>query len=842
MRRIAYIILIMFLLTGLTAISMNAEETASSEGMLSNMALRLSSSSTLSSIMYMSENSLTSTSNSTNSLSSALKKDNYLMLQNADLGLGKLKLKLGFQDIGEDFDGSDSLRSSNAIANDALNQIQKEKGIKRMNFSGEMPTSGLSFLFNQIDDANDYIRNWMLGYKVGGLGFTYTSSDVGNDFDRFTDLKESNRAQLANQIGTKRTQYAVQYGAGPTNSALSSLCMSQIDSENGVLTQNSGDINVGSVKVHAYVRDADPTFDQFKAMNNDDRTQLALNARRQFDPSVQSSSVTGTDKSKVTSETGLDRANYSVEVATGQVSTWLSYLGLNSTNGDLSRGAVTMKGKNFGLYFNHHDIDSKFTKLSSLQPVEVSNFGNEYGMSRSGAGGTFKLGFGELALNTVNIKDNDGASISKQSLGFKNTALKVNINHQNIDPDFDRISDLSTIDKADMVDDDSGYRWSDYSVNFQATKVLNIDSYVYDSVNHTTGDSRNQNRLSLKYAADGNSTYMMDVINVDYGNGDFVNTQSLGMSKKVTGNLAVVTKIARITRDSDDTTTAGTLGFDWSVGKKLTVSANISNANSGINDLQKNRKVALNGLIAKQFLFFKNITVGTGMNTTSLKGSQTACDNAFKMQTGVIGNGTFMIDNSDKINRNTGLYNNSRIIKYESDADKKKPLHVKMLRQNVVTSTTTSVDKRSYSAELLLSKSSSFTYKDQLADTNSAGTISTIAENAYQINHKLSEKLNITADYTTQINATTNKWAHIMGMGFAGKLSNNTDVEVYYGICHIADADGANSGVYKIKYNRKLDDNHYISFSTQRKSDCDATIDVDEGRTIARLDFKTIFH
>jgi hypothetical protein len=516
---------------------------------------------------------------------------------------------------------------------------------------------------------------------------------------------------------------------------------------------------------------------------------------------------------------------------------------LDSTKGDLSRGAMTMKGKQFNLYLNHHDIDKKFRKLSSIQPIEVSNFGNEYGMSRSGAGGTLKLGFGELALDGVNIKDNDGASISKQSLDFKSAALKVHANHQDIDSDFDRISDLSTVDKADMVDGDSGYRWSDYSINFQATKALNIDSYIYDSVNHTSGVNRNQNRLSLKYAPGGGKySYMMDIIDVDYGNGDFVNTRSLGLSKKVTGNMAMVTKIAHIARDSNDNNIAGTLGFDWTISKNLTVSADVSNVGSGVNDLKKDRRMALNGLLAKRFLFLNNVTVGTGMNTTNLKGSQTACDNAFKLQTGVIGNGTFMIDNSDKVNRNTGLYNNSRIIKYESDADKKKPLHVKMLRQNVITSKTTSVDKRSYSADLRISNSTSFTYKDQLAATDSSGTITTVAENIYKINHRLSDRLNITADYTTQINNTTNKWAHVMGMGFSGKLSNKADIEMYYGICRVMDADGASTGVFKIKYNHKLDENHYISLSTQKKSDYDTTIDTDEGRTVARLDFKTIFH
>ncbi|MCE5314523.1 MAG: hypothetical protein ABFD49_08590 [Armatimonadota bacterium] len=815
-----------------------------------NATTKFGSSTSLTSMIYMSSpqtsNRLAITSSTKSSSTTATKvKNDRMIVQSADMGLGKVKVQVGYQDIGEDFAGFNSMRDSKVTEDATLKQLEKEAGIKRMSMAAAVPTgdaAGLNFSFGRItDEDNNYIVSQAFGYNTGLYKFDFSTREVGADFDRFDDLRESDRLQFENEAGMRRAQYALKMGAGKSGIS-DNLNMTQISDGDSTLTQRYANLDMGAIKLSADVRTADTGFDGMDALSSDERARMSLMARKMFDPDTQASAVTSTDKANMADETGLDRAGYLMQVKSGEVNTWMSFMNVDSASGDLNRSAMRIKGRKFSLYFNRHSIDDTFSRLSDLQTTEISNFGDEYGMSRLGAGGTFTLGFGELALNAVNIKDNDGAGLMKRSIDLKNNRLKLHANYQNIDSNFDRIDDLSDIDQNDMIDG-TGYEWSDYSINFQATSALNVDSYIYNAVNSTDGETHDQNRLSLKYAPNQNATYYtMDTNSINYGEGKFMDSRSVGIGHKVTRNLSLLTKLAHVRTHSDNSSMAGTLGFDWTVGSGVTISGNISNDAGNTDGYQRNRKLAINGLVIKRFLLFNDVTLGTGINTTNLKGSRSTSDNAFKLQTNVMGSGTFAIDNSDKYNQNTGLYNTSRIIKYESDKNKSKLINISLLEQYTVTSSTTTKDKSSYSANVKVSQNTSVTYKDQTTSTHSSSATKEVAETVFSANHAISDTLTLTGDYTRQINDSSEEWTHIMGMGISGTLKNKCKFELYFGISHLTDgSDNDYSDVFKVKYDHKLDANHYITLSAQKRSSLDAAVDDDEGVTVGTLQFRTVF-
>ena len=52
-----------------------------------------------------------------------------------------------------------------------------------------------------------------------------------------------------------------------------------------------------------------------------------------------------------------------------------------------------------------------------------------------------------------------------------------------------------------------------------------------------------------------------------------------------------------------------------------------------------------------------------------------------------------------------------------------------------------------------------------------------------------------------------------------------------------------NKTVFRFKYDHKIDPDHFITFSAERKSGVDKTsINPYEGDTTARLDFRTVFN
>ncbi|MCE5197617.1 MAG: hypothetical protein ABFD54_10950 [Armatimonadota bacterium] len=889
-------------------------------------SLKLNGTSNLNSMVYFSSPessgrmSLTGTSSKAPSASTDAKKD-HLFVQGANINAGKAKVTLGFQDVGKDFSGFASMRDSNAAESDIINQLEKEKGISRTNLAAELPTGttgGFNFAFGRISDANDDISNQAFGYSGGGFSFNFSSREVGKNFTRFGDLKESDRAQMAAEAGARRTQYALQFAGDASGgvSPISGLTMTQIESGGSVMSIKSVEADLGRVKVQADLRTMDPTFDKMSALNDSERTRMALTARQQFQPGAKASDVTAQDKAKINSEAGLNRSSYVVQVDGGAVDTWLTLSNVDSNKGGLNRSAINMAGKTFSAYFSHQNIDSTFGRISSLQPIEQSRFGNEYGMSRMSMGGSLKLSFGDLALDNTSVRDDQGAMLTRRSIDLKNNRLKLHANFQDIDQNFSRILDLSDADRNTLLRE-RGFKRADYAINFQATKDLNIDTYFYDSSNTTAGQTRGQNRYKLNFdpkngtkisafhdecsyvSHEGNlSSYSrsrysfensfnflgglhvrgssdtnysqegtdapvntqvveahlesnqkaplafnIDTVNTDLGNGKFVNTRSLGVKTRMTSNMALVTSLSQTDREADPSEISGSLGLDWSINKDVKLTMSLANRDSGSNGSQRARQFALNGLVIKRFLIFNNIQVGSGLNTTTALGKQTGCDNAFKFQTGIIGGGNFLIDNSDKLNKKNGMYYHSRILQYETNKDPKAWYHIKFFKQDLITPSGQPGIKRNNAFDVKLSEGTRFAYTTYFGKDGQNGALIPVGGTSMKLTHTLTSKLTMTADYTIDRNDSSNRMARIAGLGFAGILPNDAQFEFYFGRCHLLDGFTLDDdNVFRIKYDQKMAADRYITLSAEKKSGVDKSkINPNEGDTIARIDFRATF-
>lgn len=898
-----------------------------------NAMTKLGESSSLSSLMYVAapQNArrISLTATPTGAQSTKVKKDR-LMLQNADLGMGKVRLKLGYQNVGQDFAGFAALRESNAAPTDVLNQLEKEKGIKRMSVALDVPAgsgsaagSGLSFSINRISDSTDDITSQAFSYSSDRFAFNFGAREVGSRFARFKDLKEADRAQLAAELGMKRTNYGLLLRTGTaadSKPVWSSLSFTQLKSDTGSLSYRAADLDLGKLKVQADVRKMDPTFNRMAALTDEERTRMALIARRQFNPKAQAADVTPADKAKVNLEAGLDRTNYIVQMESGQLNTWLSLSSIASDKGELSRSAFSIENRLFSLDYSHHSIDSTFSRLSSLQPIELSNYGNEYGMTRSSLGLALRLAGGKASFSNTRVTDHQGASVLRRAIDFNSQRLKFRANLQDIDPRFSRIMDLSDSDRA-VLAKELGFRRSDYWINLQVSKALNIDSYLYDSTNATAGQAKSQTRHKIVYSPisggpqitmfqddyayfseDGNlssysrrkvtfdktlglaggllfkslsdittsqegggrrittvieqrhlesdqkasTSFTADTLDIDHDDGRFENTRALSLKTKAMRNVSLTASYANTDRDSGKSETNGAFGFDWVINKDLKMGLNLANRDGGVKGSQQARQFSLSGLLAKRFLLFDNIRVGSGINTTQLTGRQIGCDNALKLEAGFLG-GSILLDNSDRLNPKNGIYYTSRIFQYESSKDPKRWYHLTFFRQNLITPSGQPAEKRNYALDMKFSSRTSLTFTSYLGKDGQNGAVLPTGGTVLKINHLLANGMTLTADYSADENGLTGRRARTTGFGFSGTLSNKAVVEFYYGWATLFDraaglGAGEHTNVFRIKYDHKMDADHFITLTAQKKSGIDrSTINPYEGDTVARIDFGTVF-
>lgn len=882
--------------------------------------------STLSSMMFMATpqtpNRLSITSGGTPQAKKGgvtVKRDR-LMVQDADLGLGKVRLKLGFQDVGEDFAGFTGMRESNSASAEVLNQLEKEKGIRRMDIATTIPMGaggGLSFSMGQIKDKKDDILSQAFAYTSDNMKLGFMTREVGKEFSRFKDLREADRGQLAAEIGIRRTGYFLQFKTGVTaeNAPVwSGLNMTTLASDRGELNYRSADLDLGKVKIQADVRTMDPTFNKMTALNDEERTRMALIARKQFDPKSQVAQVTAQDKAQMNKEAGLNRSSYTVGYEGAGVSTWLSLTDVGS--GALTRTGLTLEAKGNRIYFNHHSIDSEFNRLGNMQAVEVAHFGNEYGMSRTETGGLFKLGIGQVGLSHAHVVDHQGAYVRRESLDFKNDRLKFRANFQDIDPRFSRIMDLSDTDKKLLVQE-RGFKRADYSIDLQAAKNLNVKSYIYGSTNVTAEQTRGQNRHQITYTpasgpqvtaftdsfsyisetgnlssysrrkitfdnkfnilggllfkgmTDTNTTqemdadsvttqttqahletdqkartsYTFDFFEAGYGAGRFEDMWAVGAKTKVSERLALTGSFAKAAREEDKSEANGAFGVDWAISKDLKLSLNVANRDGGPKGSQQARQFSLNGLLAKRFLMFNDVKIGSATNTTQLKGRQVGCDNAFKMEAG-IWKGNLLFDNSDKLNPKNGIYYTSRVLQYESDKDPNKWYHLTFFRQNLVTPTGEPARKRNYTADFKLSPKSGLTMTSYFGKDGQNGAVLAIGGTVYKLRYALGEKMSFITDFSTDRNDAIQRMARTAGLGIAGTLSSSAAYEVYFGWTRLIEKNTIDHDkVFRVKYDHKVSPDQYISLSAQKRSSVEKTsINPFEGNTTARIDFRTVFN
>lgn len=468
-------------------------------------------SSTLSSLMYVASPqeatriSLTSRPQAAGKAQKSFKKD-HLIVQDAEIKLSNGSVTLNYQDAGLDFAGFQTLRDTGAADAGLLNQLEKEKGLRRFNFGSQLKFGGgtLGLSHNSIEDQQDEILSRSLEFSRPGLQIGHSVREVGSGFTRFKDLRESASAQWAKEAGLRRADSYLKFnpGGGTKESTEVSLKNTELSDAGGEMTIRSASLDLGEVKIEADIRDSAGDFRHISALTAEDRTRMALAARQQFDQRAAPGAIAATELAQIDKEAGLDRRSYRAQYDAGSV--WLSLSKSEISDGaaDLSRTDCVVEHRSFKLRVASHRIGAGFSRLANLQPTEVRHYGNEHGMNRNEAEADITVGGGKLDLYHTRVADDRGSSLARNKATFKNGRLDFRADFQDIDASFVRIADLSDSDKSLLLRE-RGFKKADYSLDFAVTPQVRVKTYLYDSTSKTIGHTRNQRKHEVAYNGAG---------------------------------------------------------------------------------------------------------------------------------------------------------------------------------------------------------------------------------------------------------------------------------------------------------------------------------------------------
>lgn len=367
------------------------------------------------------------------------------------------KISIGYQDIDDKFAGFQSFAGAGFSA-DQIKAFAGEKGLKRTGFNltgakwGQMSFGGG---LNTVGDANGSITWRSAEANIAGISMNWNSLVVDPGFNKFSGLREADRAQLQKEVGMERQNFSLARKSGKDALAFDFSSVQNSSDQQGLWKSNLS-LQQGWISGSWSRQSVDENFFGFNNIREADRGQLAK-------------------------ERGIDRNSYSLALAPG-------YLKANYLNNtiDAIGGSVTARDFNlnvgkWGLEYRFRGIDDGFNSQGALTGDDRNQFNegvikmydpsgkvqgndnnglNSSGFDRTGFRLTGDLWNYKTILNQVTI-DHESGTIRLNEFSMNRGKTSLNVSTQTSSNTFDsagqlfhserqRLSDINGLDRTSV--------------------------------------------------------------------------------------------------------------------------------------------------------------------------------------------------------------------------------------------------------------------------------------------------------------------------------------------------------------------------------------------------------
>ncbi|HLV81226.1 MAG TPA: hypothetical protein VKT32_13145, partial [Chthonomonadaceae bacterium] len=494
----------------------------------------------------------------------------HLIVQDLNLHSGVWQAHASYQDVGKQFGGFSALKLSNAgnkAMLDELAQLEGEKGVKRIGFGfayqpstaatpvGSVP-NGFAFDWSQIKDGKGAITQQSVGYHASAFHFDYAALDISQAFTQFNGLREADHAQWAKEKGlrSRSLDLGLNFGRGGQAGSLDFTDARLEDTtktgaRDAGMRRESLALNTPALDLIYVRRQTGAGFSRLGDLADLEKSSLALDILRQFDPTATLKEVTQKERDQAATETGLERDFLGGAWRLGKAGA-LAFEDTHlydtaakpdpkSERNAIRRQMLSFTGRSLQFSWMQQSISDGFSRLTSLSDVERAQFGNEHGLERQqwqvawqpnkttklsfsslSAGSTPEAAAAALAAARQNGQDLQAAArvatarLQREAFTFETKGLSLAAHFADTGKGFTRAADLA-LPAADQssITSEQGYRRNDYTLHFAMLKGLTVDSTTYnaqdalDKLRHDTYKQSLQyvsgRGLQLVYSADG---------------------------------------------------------------------------------------------------------------------------------------------------------------------------------------------------------------------------------------------------------------------------------------------------------------------------------------------------
>lgn len=428
--------------------------------------------------------------------------------------------------------------------------LRREAGMSRENLTGEwkLPGAKLNFAGTRVEDENSQgIARTSLNVEAPWAKIGYSTQAVDPGFNRFNDLREGDRGQLAVERGLRRQNLTLESSA--LFGAPIKLSNQEARSQTGTFDAFDFSTAGKNWSVEHMRRTSDDSFGSLGVLGADVGQHVGAIARMvrhdgkpdQHDPQFFAGGA-GLDRS-------MWRLNY--DFGRGTQARFDTFtVGGTTDSANLRTFAFQTPGTQVEL--RAQEMGDQFGRdIGRLLNSERNALGSVGGLDRTDITVASQLSKDRSLRFSQSQADSPDGGFARQLFALRDKGLEFNYNRRNVESGFSTISRIVDPER-DLLTSLVGFDQTEYSGKWQVMRDLLVRTHNVGSTQHGTGYVRNMNHSVVDYRLDSQTAFSLISTQNSFGpSDDLIHDQSY-VRAAVSRNLGKLGRFTFINEDREN--------------------------------------------------------------------------------------------------------------------------------------------------------------------------------------------------------------------------------------------------------------------------------------------------
>ncbi|MBS1714682.1 MAG: hypothetical protein JST30_10145 [Armatimonadetes bacterium] len=390
------------------------------------------------------------------------------------------------------------------LAEGDRDQLAKERGLDRQNVSvgKTWKTGGLKYDTTKVETLDGFgLYRQAFAFNLPWVSASFSNQHVQQGFNRFGDLREGDRGQLARESGLVRQNTA--FSLAPKGGFKLNWSDAVVRTDGGDFVARGLGLNYGRLSFSHDRLDVGPGFGALGALSPQEIGSHLNTIVKMADPNA---GVQGPDGGAWGNSAGLNRSVWRAGYDFGKGSSLAtSSEAIEGANDQLKVRQVALVTPKVSMSLRDQRTGDEFGETTRLLLTEQQRFGTAIGLQRSDFNLAANLGGMKNLKYSRTTAEDQGGDLSRQMLSFADKGFSVNYNRRSVGAGFASLPGMVDPER-DFLTAMVGFDQSELTASWQLMPSLALEFRDVKGFNATNGFGRFGSLAAIRWLPDKNTT------------------------------------------------------------------------------------------------------------------------------------------------------------------------------------------------------------------------------------------------------------------------------------------------------------------------------------------------